>query len=73
MSNKVWESITRTPGVLTIKVLMVGFLIAGLVTYINGEESAGPYLLAAAALLVAEIVLILIQVVRKSTEKLPPK
>ncbi|MCQ8896709.1 hypothetical protein NQT62_09720 [Limnobacter humi] len=76
MSN-LWQTINRTPGVLTIKILTIGFLVAGLVTYINGEESAGPYLLAAAALVVTEVLLIIIQLLRKSsdssTDQLPPK
>lgn len=69
----IWEAIQRTPGALTLKILTIGFLVAGVVTYIDGEESPGPYFLAAIALVATEIVLVIVQLIRKAGDKQPPK
>lgn len=66
-----FDSIVRTPGVLLMSILMIGFAINAGVGYINGSDSAGPSLLAAASLVVSQFVLIVIHQLRKIGQRSP--
>lgn len=60
-----FDSIVRTPGVLLMSILMIGFAINAGVGYIHSSDSAGPSLLAAASLVVGQFILIVIHQLRK--------
>lgn len=60
-----FDSIVRTPGVLLMSILMIGFLINAGVGYIHASETAGPSFLAAASLLVGQFILVVIHQLRK--------
>lgn len=60
-----FDSIVRTPGVLLMSILMIGFAINAGVGYIHASETAGPSLLAAGSLLVGQFVVIVIHQLRK--------
>ena len=60
-----FDSIVRTPGVLLMSILMIGFAINAGVGYIHASETAGPSMLAAGSLLVGQFVVIVIHQLRK--------
>lgn len=68
-----FDSIVRTPGVLLMSILMVGFAINAGVGYIHASDSAGPSLLAAASLVVGQFVLIVIHQLRKLGQNTPAR
>ncbi|MDX1669423.1 MAG: hypothetical protein R3194_08400 [Limnobacter sp.] len=67
--NTFIDSIIRTPGVLFMSVLMLGFLLNAGVNYIDNTGLEGPNLLAAAMLAVGQLALVVIHQLRKVGEK----
>ena len=59
------QSIVRTPGVLFMAILMVGFLINAGVNYLHNTGFEGPNLMAAFSLLVGQFVVAVIYQIRR--------
>lgn len=60
------QSITRTPGLLLMLVLAIGFTINAGVNYLNETGSEGPNLLAAVSMLVGIVVVAVVQQLRRA-------
>ena len=59
------DSIVRTPGVLFMAILMMGFIVNAGVEYLHATHFEGPNLMAAACLAVAQVVLVVVHQVRR--------
>lgn len=59
------QSIVRTPGVLFMAILMVGFLVNAGVNYLNNTGFEGPNLMAAVSLLIGQFVVAVIHQFRR--------
>lgn len=60
-----FDSIARTPGVLLLTLMRFGFLATAAFEFAAKTGAAGPYLLAANALLVTQIIVIVIHQFKK--------
>lgn len=60
------KSVTRTPGLLLMLVLAIGFTINAGVSYLNETGTEGPNLLAAVSMLVAIVLVAVVHQLRKA-------
>lgn len=60
------QSITRAPGALFMFILMIGFTVNAGVSYLNETGTEGPNLLAAAALLFGQVVVIAVHQIKRA-------
>ncbi|MDH4394348.1 MAG: hypothetical protein QE278_01590 [Limnobacter sp.] len=63
------DSIFRTPGVLLMSILTFGFVVNAGVQYINESGTEGGSLLAAGALVIAQILVVIIHQFRKAKQQ----
>ncbi len=65
------DSVIRTPGMLFMSLMVIGFTLNAGVQYVNATGLEGPSLLAAACLMVGQFAIAVVHQLRRIGQKIP--
>ena len=65
------DSVIRTPGMLFMSLMVIGFTLNAGVQYVNAPGLEGPSLLAAACLMVGQFAIAVVHQLRRIGQKIP--
>ncbi len=66
-----FDSVIRTPGMLFMSMMVIGFTLNAGVHYVNGTGFEGPNLLAAVCLIVGQFAVAVVHQLRRIGQKMP--